>query len=80
LYSWGDANFGVLGHGELQEGDPQIQTTPKLIEYLSRVLRKKVTHVACGAYHTLCTTGSLPYYTFLSPSITFNLSLHAHLC
>ena len=80
MYSWGDANFGVLGQGELQEGDPQIQTTPKLIEYLSRVLRKKVTHVACGAYHTLCTTGILPYYTFLSSLITFNLSLHAHLC
>lgn len=56
LFTWGDGNFGVLG----QEGEPQLQTIPKIVDYLARILRKKVARVACGAYHTLCTTGMLP--------------------
>ena len=57
LYTWGDAMFGVLGHGERQESDPILQTTPKLVEYLCRTKRKKVRMVACGAYHTIALTG-----------------------
>ncbi|KAL7516639.1 hypothetical protein ACHAWX_001630 [Stephanocyclus meneghinianus] len=57
LYTWGDKENGVAGHGDT-EGH---QYTPKLLEKLSG--RKVVQLSACG-FHTGCLTDQMEVYTW----------------
>lgn len=58
LYTWGDASFGVLGHGELKERVSSLQLEPRLVQHLTAT-KKRVVKVACGGYHTLALTADL---------------------
>ncbi|KAL5481420.1 hypothetical protein EMCRGX_G021569 [Ephydatia muelleri] len=56
VYSWGDGNYGKLGHG-----DHITQKLPKLIEALSE---KVVRQVACGNRHSAAITADGELYTW----------------
>ncbi|KAL7506841.1 hypothetical protein ACHAXN_004063 [Cyclotella atomus] len=57
LYTWGDKENGVAGHGDT-EGH---QYTPKLLERLSG---KKVVQISACGFHTGCLTDSMEVYTW----------------
>lgn len=48
LYSWGDGEGGLLGHGELK-----VEKSPKIIESMKKI---EISSVVCGGLHTLCLT------------------------
>ena len=57
LYSWGDKENGVSGHGEV-EGH---QYTPRLVE---RLAGKRIVQLSACGFHTGCLTDSLELYTW----------------
>ncbi|KAL3804643.1 hypothetical protein HJC23_008458 [Cyclotella cryptica] len=57
LYTWGDKENGVAGHGDT-EGH---QYTPKLLERLSG---KKVVQLSACGFHTGCLTDQMEVYTW----------------
>jgi hypothetical protein len=57
LYSWGDKENGVAGHGEV-EGH---QYTPRLVE---RLAGKRIVQLSACGFHTGCLTDSLELYTW----------------
>ena len=57
LYSWGDKENGVAGHGEV-EGH---QYTPRLVE---RLAGKRVVQLSACGFHTGCLTDALELYTW----------------
>ena len=56
LYSWGHGDYGQLGHGNNITID-----RPKRVACLEG---EKVTHVACGSYHTAVVTSEGHLYTW----------------
>jgi len=57
LYSWGDKENGVSGHGEV-EGH---QYTPRLVE---RLAGKRIVQLSACGFHTGCLTDTLELYTW----------------
>ena len=57
LYSWGDKENGVAGHGEV-EGH---QYTPRLVE---RLAGKRVVQLSACGFHTGCLTDTLELFTW----------------
>ena len=57
LYTWGDKENGVAGHGDV-EGH---QYTPKLLE---RLAEKTVVQLSACGFHTGCLTDSGELYTW----------------
>jgi len=57
LYSWGDKENGVAGHGEV-EGH---QYTPRLVE---RLAGKRIVQLSACGFHTGCLTDNLELYTW----------------
>jgi len=57
LYSWGDKENGVAGHGEV-EGH---QYTPRLVE---RLAGKRIVQLSACGFHTGCLTDTLELYTW----------------
>ena len=57
LYSWGDKENGVAGHGEV-EGH---QYTPRLVD---RLAGQRIVQLSACGFHTGCLTDSLELYTW----------------
>ena len=48
LYTWGNGQYGRLGHG--------FDTNEKKPMYVADLDKQEITHVSCGAFHTLAVT------------------------
>lgn len=52
IYTWGDGSHGILGHGEDEE-----ERLPRVVESL---LGRHIQMTACGRYHTMALSGTMP--------------------
>ena len=65
LVSWGNGDFGQLGHGRKHDGWNHHKyhiTEPKIMELA--LCSKKVQHVTCGNYHTCVLTTEGEVYSW----------------
>ena len=58
LYSWGQGEGGILGHGDLEN-----QPKPKLVEYFTKK-NLEVTKIWCGGLHNIAIAGDGDIYTW----------------